>query len=66
MSAALFWTAAKKRRRYPPLKTETANLENSAVRLENLVAQHSLGRTISLILPNNVHGCKKLNLGRSS
>ena len=42
MSAALFWTAAKKRRRYPPLKTETANLENSAVRLENLVAPRGI------------------------
>ena len=36
--AALFWTAAKKRRRQPPLKAKTADFLDSAVRLEKLVA----------------------------
>jgi len=65
MSAARFWTAAKTGRRRPPHKAKTADFLNSAVRLDTLVAQSQSGRTITFILPNTIHGCKKCNLGRS-
>ena len=65
MTAALFWAAAKKRRRQPPLEAKSAGFLNSAVRLENLIAQSRSDRTLTVILPNTIHGCKKCNLGRS-
>jgi hypothetical protein len=65
LPAAGVWAAANAGRRTPSQKRKTADLGKSTVCSNFLVAQPSSGRTINLILPNTIHGCKKLNLGRS-
>jgi len=61
-SAALFWTAAKKRRRNEPLRK---NHQFLGVCDQKLVGYSPIERTLTIILPNTIHGCKKLNLRRS-
>jgi hypothetical protein len=77
--AAFFWTAEKKCRQQLPFKNKTclaglacrqtdrqaADYLNSAVCKSFLVAQPENNQTLTLILPNTIHGCRKLNLGRS-
>ena len=64
-SAACVWVGANAGRRPHAQKEKTADSENPAVRNQKLVGLTPLPRTLSIILPNTIHGCKKLNLGRS-
>jgi hypothetical protein len=59
------WVGANAVRRTTATKAKTADLKNPTVSSYILAAQPYSGRTVSIILPNTIHGCKKLNLGRS-
>ena len=62
--AAGVWAAANAGRRTQNPKEKTADLGNAAVRNNFLVEGRFPSQTISLILSNTIHGCKKLNLRR--
>jgi hypothetical protein len=63
-SAACVWVGANAGRRPQAQKAKTAGSTNPTVRYSNLVGLYPSPRTISIILPNTIHGCKKLNLRR--
>jgi len=45
-------------------KAKTADLGKTTVRSYSLVGLSIAPRTVSIILPNTIHGCKKLDLRR--
>jgi hypothetical protein len=64
-SAACVWVGANAGRRPQTAKEKTAGSENTAVRNFSKMEIPCPLQTLSIILPNTIHGCKKLNLGRS-
>jgi len=63
-SAACVWVGANAGRRTQAQKAKTAGSENPTVRYSNLVGLSVAPRTVSIILPNTIHGCKKLDIRR--
>ena len=63
-SAACVWVGANAGRRTKTAKAKTADLGNSTVRSYSLVGLSVAPQTLSIKLPNTIHGCKKLDLRR--
>ena len=64
-SAGGVWVAANAARRAIPPNKKTADFGKTTVRSLNMVGLKPTARTISILLPNAIHGLKDKTLGRS-